>query len=265
MVISKNIFLRSIEFVLFCIAIHSNSLRSQEIRQYVVKRATAPLTIDGHLTEPDWQAAAFSEKFVHYQDGLPANPSTQVKYLWDDQYLYIGFICQDPDVWATMTERDDRLWHEDVVEIFCDPDGDGLNYCEIQVNPLGTILDIFFEKPFANGGIGNRTWNLDSLKTGVSVQGTLNNKNDIDTGWTAEVAIPFKELQFMAPSMNFPPHDGDKWRILTARYDYQRTEPQIVEASSWNQTDSVGGFHVPSKFGCIIFSKETVTSINSTK
>jgi hypothetical protein len=263
--ISIKILLRSIELALLCVAIYSNSLWSQEIRQYVVKHTATSITIDGHLTEADWQAAAFSEKFVHYQDGSQAKLSTQVKYLWDDQYLYIGFICQDPDVWATMTERDDRLWHEDVVEIFCDPDGDGLNYCEIQVNPLGTILDIFFKKPFYNSGYGNRAWNLDSLKVGVSVQGTLNNKNDIDTGWTVEVAIPFKELKFMAPSMNFPPHDGDRWRILTARYDYQRTEQQTVEASSWNQTSSVGGFHVPSKFGSIIFSKETVTPIDSIK
>jgi len=238
------------------------NLQSQETREYVVKKTNSRLVIDGKLTEPEWEAAALTERFVIYYDGSVTNLSTQAKLLWDDEFLYIGFICEDPDVWATFSNRDDLLWNEEVVEILCDPDGDEINYFEVQVNPLATVLDLFLNKPYFQGGRADLSWNLDSLKAGVWVDGTINNLNDIDQKWLCEVALPFQELAFLAPSLNFPPQDGDQWRILLTRYDYQRTEDKVVEISSWNQTDS-RGFHVPAKFGRIIFSDEIIVSIKS--
>lgn len=237
-------------------------LPAQEIREYVVKKTTSRSNIDGQLTEPDWEAAALTEKFIIYWDGSVTNLTTQAKLLWDDQFLYIGFICEDPDVWATFDHRDDLLWNEEVIEILCDPDGDGINYFEVQVNPLGTILDLLLNKPYFQGGRADLTWNLDSLKAAVWIDGTVNNLNDTDQKWVCEVALPFKELAFMAPLLNFPPKDGDQWRILLTRYDYERTADQTVEVSSWNQTDS-RGFHVPAKFGRIIFSDEYIVSVHS--
>ncbi len=238
---------------------------SQAIHQYTVKRTPVPLTIDGRLNEPEWQAAPFTGAFVHYQDGSPATLLTRSKFLWDDTYLYVAFDCQDPDVWGSMTHRDDLLWHEEVIEILCDPDGDGLNYFEVQVNPLGTILDLFLAKPYTAGGVADLTWNLDSIRVGVWVQGTLNDSTDLDTGWTVEVALPFAEMAFTGPTLHFPPVAGEEWRILPTRYDYERTGDMTVETSSWDQTGTTGGFHVPSRFGRITFSTENVTSIELNK
>jgi len=233
---------------------------AQEIREYTVKRATSTITVDGRLNEADWSAAALTERFVLYADGAPTRLCTQAKFLWDDQYLYVGFLCEDPDVWATMTERDDHLWNGEVVEILCDPDGDSVNYFEVQVNPLGTVLDLFLAKPYYAGGVADLSWNLDSLKVGVWVDGTLNDSADVDSQWTCEVALPFNEIAFMAPTLTCPPQSGDRWRILVTRYDYERTGLKRVEVSSWNRTDS-RGFHVPSKFGRITFSDVTAVSV----
>jgi hypothetical protein len=234
-------------------------LSAQEIREYIVKRSTAELNVDGQLIEEEWKAAPLTERFVIYHDGAVTNLKTQAKLLWDDDFLYIGFICEDPDVWATLENRDDFLWNEEVVEILCDPDGDGLNYFEVQVNPLETILDLTLNKAYYAGGQANISWNLDSIQAAVWVDGTLNNINEIDSLWSCEVALPFQELAFLAPSLNFPPQDADEWRILLTRYDYERTGDEVVEISAWNQTDS-RGFHVPEKFGRIIFSSENVLS-----
>ena len=238
-----------------------NRAPAQEVREYTVTRATSSVQVDGRLDEADWNAAALTERFVLYTDGAPTHLRTQAKFLWDNQFLYIGFICEDPDVWATMTKRDDHLWNGEVVEILCDPDGDSLNYFEVQVNPLGTVLDLFLAKPYYAGGVADLVWNLDSLKGGVWVDGTLNDSTDVDSQWTCEVALPFREIAFMAPTMNFPPHPGDAWRILVTRYDYERMGLKRVEVSSWNQTDS-RGFHVPSKFGRITFSDSTAVSVH---
>lgn len=232
----------------------------QTIREYTVNRTSAALKIDGQLTEPDWRAAPRTERFVWYTDGAATRLNTQAKMLWDDAYLYIGFICEDPDVWGTFKNRDDYLWNGEVVEILCDPDGDGLNYFEVQVNPLGTLLDLFLNRAYSMGGKANLAWNLDSLRAGVWVDGTLNNLSDVDSQWTCEVALPFAELAFMAPTKNFPPQPSDQWRILVTRYDYERTGAKVVEISSWNKTDS-RGFHVPEKFGRITFSGETGASV----
>jgi hypothetical protein len=233
---------------------------AQMVREYTVTRAATPIRVDGRLDEADWNAAALTDRFVLYADGAPTRLRTQAKFLWDDHFLYIGFICEDPDVWATMTKRDDHLWNGEVVEILCDPDGDSLNYFEVQVNPLGTVLDLFLAKPYYAGGIADLSWNLDSLKSGVWVDGTLNDSTDVDSQWTCEVALPFKEIAFMAPSLSFPPRSGDAWRILVTRYDYERVGLKRVEVSSWNQTDS-RGFHVPSKFGRIVFADSVAVSV----
>jgi hypothetical protein len=240
----------------------TNPVRGQSIREAVVKKSPAPPLIDGRLTEPQWQAAAFTEKFVKYQDGGAMLLTTQANFLWDDGYLYVGFVCEDPDVWATLKNRDDHLWEGEVVEILCDPDGDGRNYFEIQVNPLGTVLDLLMNKPYSEGGNADLSWTVTGLRTAVHVAGTLNNAADSDTLWSCEAALPFDELAFMAPSMAFPPAAGDSWRILVTRYDYERSDDRTVEISSWNQTDS-RGFHVPEKFGRIVFSNETATAVNA--
>jgi hypothetical protein len=162
-------------------------------------------------------------------------------------------------VWATLKNRDDHLWNGEVVEMICDPDGDGLNYFEVQVNPLGTLLDLTLTKAYSAGGQANMAWTL-NFTASVWVDGTLNDSSDVDTKWCCEVALPFKELAFMAPSLHFPPKDGEAWRILLTRYDYERKGSKIVELSAWNQTNS-SSFHVPEKFGRIIFSANPIVSV----
>lgn len=257
---------QSTRWMLITVLIAAHVLYAQEIREYTVKRTAEPLLIDGRLSEDSWQAAALTERFVIYYNGAETVLSTRAKFLWDDTYLYVGFICEDPDVWATMTGRDDHLWNGEVVEILCDPDGDGLNYFEVQVNPLGTILDLLMNKAYYLGGSADLSWNLDSIKAGVWVDGTLNDPGDVDVQWQCEVALPFAELAFMGPGLHFPPIDGEAWRILVTRYDYGRSGDTVLppEVSSWNQTQSQGGFHVPHKFGRIIFSEELVVSLDET-
>lgn len=250
----RNLFL-VLQVLLACLPVFP-----QTIREYTVNRASATLQIDGQLTESDWIAAPRTERFVWYTDGAATRLNTQAKMLWDEAYLYIGFICEDPDVWGTFKNRDDHLWNGEVVEILCDPDGDGLNYFEVQVNPLGTLLDLLLNRAYSVGGKANLTWNLDSLRADVWVDGTLNNLSDVDSQWTCEIRLPFSELAFMAPTQHFPPQPRDQWRILVTRYDYERTGAKVVEISSWNQTDS-RGFHVPEKFGRITFSGETGASV----
>ena len=114
--------------------------------------------------------------------------------LWDGDHLYIGAWLEDHDVWATLTDRDSIIYHDNDFEVFIDPDGDGRDYFEIEVNALGTVFDLLLERTYRAGGPARHSWNLAGLSLAVVVDGTLNDPNDIDRGWSVEMAIPWGAL-----------------------------------------------------------------------
>lgn len=231
-----------------------NGLSQNIVRTYQVSHINTMMTIDGKLDESVWQTAPFTEKFVLYTDGSSPVMSTIAQMLWDSTNIYFAFKALDTDIWATKTHRDEGLWREEAVELFIDPDGDGLNYIEIQINPLGTVCDILLDKEFSKGGIPDHQWNLKGFKTAVSLNGTVNDEK-ADIEWFCEIAIPFQSLSSIAPACQFPPNIGDSWRINLCRMETDRFNKKNIEATAWNQTDR-RGFHAPDLFGKIVFFGE---------
>jgi hypothetical protein len=238
-------------FLLFCL-FYLSSL-GQEIPEYTVRKITSELTIDGELNEMAWALADSTSSFVILAEN-PASPTTITwsKVLWDDENMYIAFYCEDANIKSTYNHRDDPLYLEDAVEVYIDPDGDGLNYLEIELNPLNTIFDLWLDKPWDQGGQGTSGWNMPGISTAVKVIGTLNNETGIDTAWTCEMAMPFAEMSFVAESMDYPPDIDDQWRFNLYRFDRFIPANPDFEATGWSQTG--GGQHVPDKFGKIVFA-----------
>ena len=240
-----------------CVIFNTGLALSQQIREYTVKRTPGPVTIDGNLSEAGWKSAEETENFVIYTDGSSPVFPTRAKMLWDNEYLYIAFIMTDKDVWGKMTTwkpGDPCLCLEEVAEVFIDPDDDGYNYIEVEVNPLKTVMDLTMSKEYGKGGKADMEWQYKGLKVGVRVDGTLNDSTDTDTRWVCELAFPFTQIAFSAPLKNFPPHAGDNWRLNLYRYEYIRFGKRPQELSAWNQTDDKRGFHAPDRFGRIFFS-----------
>jgi hypothetical protein len=211
-------------------------------------RAMGAVTVDGRLDEPIWRQApamALDHNVLTDPRQGPRQP-TQVRCAWDDQNLYVAFAAQDSDVWSKYTERDDKLWEEEVVEVYLDPDGDGLGYKEFEINPLGALIDLDIEDPAElpqGKALEWRSWNATGWRTAVQVDGTVSNRADKDRGWTAETAIPFADLGVAAPKV------GDTWRVQFYRID--RPGPDDNDYSSWSATDT---FHRPSRFGRVSFA-----------
>ena len=170
--------------------------------------------VDGELSEEAWIAAPWTDEFVDILGtaGPPPTFRTRAKILWNEEYLFVGAEMEEPHLWATLTDRDAIVYRDDDFEVFLDPDRDGQNYFEIEVNPLGTVLDLFLAKPYRQGGTAEIQWDLPGLQVGVSLSGTLNNPSDIDEGWSVELAIPWAELEH--------PDLGDIWRINFSRVDW---------------------------------------------
>jgi hypothetical protein len=229
------------------------NLCAQDEYLYTVKRATGEIVIDGLIDEDEWTSAPATQNFVILgnNDTTPA-VVTWSKMVWNDSYLFVAFYCEDKKLWATYTGRDDQLYLEDVVEVFIDADRDGLNYMQIDVNPLNTIFDLWLNKPWDEGGSGHSEWDMADILSAVQVEGTIENNSDEDGHWTCEIAFPFSEMAFAAESMNYPPEVWDEWRFNVYRYDRESTDDPLGVTTGWSQTS--GGQHEPENFGTIMFA-----------
>ena len=72
--------------------------------------------------------------------------------VWDEDYVYIGAQLEEPQLWATLTEKNSVIFHDDDFEIFIDPNGDNHNYYEFEVNTLNTIWELRLLRPYRDGG-----------------------------------------------------------------------------------------------------------------
>lgn len=176
-------------------------------------------------------SASFREN-IH---GSKPLQGTRVACRWDATALQVRFECIDVDPWATITQRDGRLWEEEVVEVFLDPVGDGEAYFEFEVNPLNTVLDLVLRRN-RSGHKMDFAWDCAGLETGV--------ERTAD-GWTTEITIPFASVA------DATPQPGAEWRVNFTRIDRPRDRER--ELTAWCPT-MASTFHVPSRFGILRFA-----------
>jgi hypothetical protein len=164
----------------------------------------------------------------------PPAQATELRVAVTAQDLRVLFCAIDADPWATLTERDAPLYTEEVVEVFLDPIGDLAGYFEIELNPLGAVLDLLIRRN-ARGLLKDRRWQCEGLRTKVL---------RTPTGWNAELAIPWPGLS------QSPPTPGAQWRANFTRIDRPRGVPR--ELTAWSPTGRAL-FHVPEQFGVLEF------------
>jgi hypothetical protein len=254
-------------------------------KRYVAYRTAANLNIDGTLDESSWSAAPWTEAFVDIE-GLPRRSSpesgraeagdrqpaprfrTRAKMLWDDDNFYVAADMEEPDIWATLTERDSVIFHDNDFELFIDPDGDTHAYYELEVNAFATPWDLLLIKPYRDGGPAIHGWDIAGLKVGVDIRGTLNRPGDRDDGWSVEIAMPWKILREAAPGRK-PPQPGEQWRVTFSRVEWQvdvtdgryarRLKPGTKDPlpeNNWVWTpQSAINMHMPERWGYVQFSK----------
>jgi predicted metalloprotease with PDZ domain len=230
---------------------------------YVCFRANGPIRIDGRLDDDAWKAAPWTDAFVDIEGDSRPRPrlETRAKMLWDDSYFYVAATLKEPHVWGTLREHDSVIFQDNDFEIFIDPDGDNHEYYEIELNALNTEWDLLLEKPYRDGGPAKNDWEISGLKTSVHVDGTLNNANDVDHGWSVEFAIPWNALARYAHRPT-PPRDGDQWRVNFSRVEWRtkiadgqyRKVPDTPEDNWVWSPQGVIDMHRPERWGYVQFS-----------
>jgi len=249
-------------------------------RRYLCRRVNRPIAIDGSLSDPGWSDLAWTENFVDITGAPELRPRfrTRLKMTWDDDFLYVGAELEEPHVWGTITEKNAVMFEDNDFEVFIDPDGDGLDYYEFEINALGSIWELSLPRPYGEGGVPILGCNLPGLQSAVQVRGTLNDPGDEDEGWSMEVAFPWAGLAQFNREGATPPQVGDIWKVNFSRVQwrhevvegrYVRIPPHgtpLAESLNpeeqehpednwvWSPQGAVN-MHLPERWGEVVFSE----------
>ncbi|MEM1320522.1 MAG: carbohydrate-binding family 9-like protein [Bacteroidota bacterium] len=239
--------------------------------KYVCYQTMTPLAIDGKQQETAWEKAPWTQSFVDIEGDLKPKPAleTRAKMLWDKDYFYFYAQMEEPHIWAKLVQRDAVIYYDDDFEIFIDPDGDGHNYYEFEVNAFNTLWELLLLRPYRVDEEPKVlfNWNIPNIKTAVHIEGTLNDPSDEDQYWSVEMAIPWTALKELAPKERGP-KAGEQWRVNFSRVDWtmEIKEGEYVKVKDaatgnslpennwvWSPTGQIN-MHMPEQWGYVQFS-----------
>lgn len=233
-------------YLLLC-AFLAAPLAAQTVPQYQVKRAAAKVVIDGKLDDKSWQAAPTIELQFPWKAQTGTHQKTIGRLLWDDDYLYVSYECQDADIVALRMDRDDPTYLDDAVEIFINPKPSQVSvYFGLEMSARGVLYDYLM----SDARYAFKRFNLQGVLLATFIRGTLNARGDDDQGWNLEVAIPWRNFEEVAPR----PTPGTTWTANLNRWD--GVEPDRV-LSIWSDPQQPrANPHVPAKFGQLVFVED---------
>ena len=221
--------------------------------QAVVRRTTSPVTLDGRLDEPAWRDAVRHDLVSgNVTAGLTPREAERaardafqpgwVKFLYDDDFLYVGAELQDGDIINSRAEDQTRLFrYGDLLELFLKPRSG--NCCwELYAAPNGAKTSFFYPGCSMIGQEDIYEEDPARLMAGfavkVRVDGTLNRRQDRDVCWRVEMRIPLRELA-RSTGVAFAP--GQEWVLLAGRGN--RGRDLYVQQSSTYPPLPGRGFH----------------------
>ncbi|MCC6202390.1 MAG: carbohydrate binding family 9 domain-containing protein [Gammaproteobacteria bacterium] len=190
-------------------------------KSIAIERTATPPRIDGILDDDTWSSASVIRdlhQIVPVDRGEPSEASAF--YLrYDDDYLYLGARLHDSapqEIRARQMIQGQGAMFDDLLELILDPFDSQRSGYLFQINPNGVRHDGLFE---------------DSARVNSDWDGIWLGEARIDAqGWTAEIAIPFKTL-------NFDPANPD-WGFTIARGIARKKER--VAWSSYSRAVNLG-------------------------
>ncbi|HEY2376362.1 MAG TPA: DUF5916 domain-containing protein [Gemmatimonadaceae bacterium] len=193
----------------------------------VAVRREGRVTLDGTLDEPAWRAATPITEFTQLDpdEGRPASQRTEVRFLFDDDALYVGAKMYDtmgPAGIITRLVRRDASFDSDYFQLVIDAYHDHLSRAFFEVDPSGSQADRI--------GIGNSC--CDNSWDPIWEAAT---RIDPD-GWTAEIRIPYSQLRFSRAV-------AQTWGLEVRRFIKRREEED--DWSFWHKNEAGG----PPRFG----------------
>jgi hypothetical protein len=184
-----------------------------------VSATTAAIRVDGQLDEAAWAAATPITSFTQLNpsEGAAASEPTDIRFLYDDDALYIGARLDDSQpVTARLGRRDMNMSASDWLTVIIDSYHDHRTAYGFELNPAGVRRDQ------TRGDTGeDDSWDpVWEASTTVTAD-----------GWVAEIRIPFSQLRFSGA-------DVQTWGLQV-----ERQIARVQEFAVWSFTprDQPGG------------------------
>lgn len=146
------------------------------------------LKVDGILNEPEWNLVRPSNPFTQIEpyQGKAASQQTDIKFLYNRQYLYVGVFSHDPlgkkAIRATDFLRDFDYLRHDLITLSFDGFNDRRNAMSFATNAYGVQRDYLSFDDLYYDIDWNGLWRVRTNRT--------------DSGWYAELAIPWQTLRY---------------------------------------------------------------------
>jgi hypothetical protein len=216
-------------FLLFCFFNIHLVINAQEVETEVEKRTyitstindDSAIVIDGLLNELSWNNVHWASNFKEHDPDENTDPTFQTKFkiIYDSKYLYIAIRSLDDDsskIEKRLSRRDG--FAGDRVSINIDSYHDKRTGFSFTITAAGVKGDEFISQ---NGNNWDESWNP-IWYTATQID---------DTGWTAEVKIPFSQLKFGESEEQI-------WGLQIIRQLFRKDERSVwqrtpVDAPGW--------------------------------
>ncbi len=184
----------------------------------VAIRTSVGIDVDGRLDESIWLQATPITEFTQNDpdEGRPISEPTEVRFLYDDDAIYIGGWFYDSEPITTrLARRDAFVSDSDFFVVLFDSYHDHQTAYRFATNPSGMKRDEIqsgrrFGGSFHGFGGGDQSWDpIWEVATSIT-----------DDGWFAEIRIPFSQLRFS-------PDEDQTWGIQLERAIVRRKERAV--------------------------------------
>ncbi len=195
-----------------------------ERRSLRATAATGAIRLDGALDDAAWKLAEPAGGFVQSEpaEGEPATEASDVRVLFDADYIYVGAYLHDSDPQHLVVNDIRKDFAEDIqddFEVLLDTFGDRRNAYVFSTNVMGARHD---RQVALEGREVNQSWDaVWDVRTRV-----------VSDGWTVEMRIPFRALRFDRGvgrpwGVNFSRHirrknEVDFWSPVPRAYNLNR-------------------------------------------
>ena len=161
--------------------------------QVHIKRTETPINIDGLLDDAGWSnadtAKDFNMKFP--ADDKPASTNTEVKILYNQDFIYFGITAYDKKPFIGQSlKRDSRIRFSDGLGIVLDPQNKKTNGFYFSVTAFNVQAD-----DIISANQDEPTFSWDNKWYSATKQ--------YDDHYTIEIAIPFKAIRFSSDNLTW--------------------------------------------------------------
>ena len=206
-------------FSLFFCEVTAQEEWNRGTKSLQAERVQNPPKIDGILNDEAWRNAPVARNFFMIDPGTSperATHPTRVKFIYDDEAIYIGAYMKDNEpgrILREFTQRD-IIGQSDFFLVDINTYNDGENHTRFVITSAGALADARMK-----GDSEDYSYN-------VVWQGEISFDEE---GWYAEMKIPYSALRF-------PEKEMQLWSV-----QFARQIKHLNEVYTWNFVDKAVG------------------------